>query len=80
MGKRDGIYSLSGVVELDEGSFSAETPDEQKEKPLKRGRGSQKKSKVFVMAESQPVKGQTTKSGKPRQVGHVKMIVINDLE
>ena len=47
---------------------------------MKRGRGSQKKSKVLVMAESQPVEGQTTKSGKPRQVGHIKMIVINDLK
>lgn len=32
------------------------------------------------MAESQPVEGQTTKTGKPRQVGHIKMIVINDLK
>jgi hypothetical protein len=31
------------------------------------------------MAESKPVEGQTTKTGKSRQVGHLKMIVINDL-
>jgi hypothetical protein len=80
MGKRDEIYSLSGVIELDEGFFSTQTPDDEKKKPLKRGRGSQKKSKVLVMAESQPVEGQTTKNGKPRQVGHIKMIVINDLK
>ena len=80
MGKRDEMYSLSGVIELDEGFFSTETPDDEKKKPLKRGRGSQKKSKVLVMAESQPVEGQTTKTGKPRQVGHIKMIVINDLK
>lgn len=80
MGKRDEQYSLSGVIELDEGFFSTETPDQDKDKPLKRGRGSQKKSKVLVMAESQPVEGETTKSGKPRQVGHLKMIVINDLK
>ena len=80
MGKRDEQYSLLGVIELDEGFFSTETPDQDKDKPLKRGRGSQKKSKVLVMAESQPVEGKTTKSGKPRQVGHLKMMVINDLK
>ena len=80
MGKRDEKYSLSGVIELDEGFFSTETDDSEKKKPLKRGRGSQKKSKVLVMAESLPVEGQTTKKGKPRQVGHLKMLVINDLK
>ena len=60
MGKRDEMYSLSGVIELDEGFFSTETPDDEKKKPLKSGRGGQKKSKVLVMAESQPVEGQTT--------------------
>lgn len=80
MGKRDEQYSLSGVIELDDGFFSTETPGQDKDKPLKRGRGSQKKSKVLVMAESQPVEGKTTKSGKTRQVGHIKMIVINDLK
>jgi hypothetical protein len=30
MGKRDEMYSLSGVIELDEGFFSTETPDEEK--------------------------------------------------
>jgi len=79
MGKRDEQYSLSGVIELDEGFFSTETDEDEKDKPLKRGRGSQKKSKVLVMAESQPLEGKTTKTGKPRQVGHLKMIVINDL-
>jgi transposase-like protein len=80
MGKRDEEYSLSGVIELDEGFFSTETDVEEKDKPVKRGRGSQKKSKVLAMAESQPVKGQTTKSGKPRKVGYIKMLVIEDLK
>jgi len=80
MGERDGQYTLSGVIELDEGFFSTETEDDQKDKPVKRGRGSQKKSKVLVMAESHPVDGKTTKKGKPRQVGHLKMIVIDDLK
>lgn len=80
MGKRDEKYSLSGVIELDEGFFSTETQNEDKDKPLKRGRGSQKKSKVLVMAESQPSDKKKTKKGKPRQVGHIKMMVINDLK
>ena len=40
MGKRDARYSLHGDVEIDEGFFSTETPEEQKDCPLKRGRGS----------------------------------------
>lgn len=80
MGKRDELYTLSGVIELDEGFFSTEMDEDEKDKPLKRGRGSQKKSKVLVMVESKPVEGKTTKTGKPRQVGHLKMIVINDLK
>lgn len=79
MGKKDAEYVLAGRIELDEGYFSTETPDEEKEKPLKRGRGSQKKSKVLVMAESEmvelPEKGQ-----KPRRVGYIKMKVIEDLK
>ena len=80
MGKRDSEYLLSGIIELDEGFFSTVKSEEEKDKPLKRGRGSQKKSKVLVMAESTPVEGKTTKKGKPRKVGHIKMMVIDDLK
>jgi len=80
MGKRDELYSLSGVVELDEGFFTTERDEKDKDKPLKRGRGSQRKTKVAVMAESTPVEGEKTKKGKPRKVGHLKMVVINDLK
>ena len=80
MGKRDAEYTLKEVVELDEGFFSTETPEDQKGQPLKRGRGSQKKTKVLVMAESIPVDDQTTSKGKPRKVGHLKMLVIQDLK
>lgn len=79
MGKRDDEYVLAGNIELDEGFFSTETPKEEKNKPLKSGRGSQRKSKVLVMAESEmvelPVKGK-----KPRRVGYLKMKVIDDLK
>ena len=44
MGKRDGGYPLHGDMEVDEGFFSMETPEEQKDCPLKRGRGSQRKT------------------------------------
>jgi hypothetical protein len=82
MGRRDSEYTLEGVIELDEGFFSTEPPEESKNEPLKRGRGSQKKSKVLVMAESVPLEqeeGIKTK-GKARKVNHIKMIVIADLK
>ncbi len=80
MGKRDEEYQLTDVIELDEGFFSTISTDEEKAKPLKRGRGSQKKSKVLVMVESIPVEGEKTKKGKQRKVGHIRMIVVNDLK
>lgn len=80
MGNRDDLYQLSGGIELDEGFFSTEIADNEKNKPLKRGRGSQKKTKVLVMTESREVEGKTTKKGKPRKVGFIKMQVINDLK
>jgi hypothetical protein len=82
MGKRDSQYTLEGIIELDEGFFSTEISENEKDKPLKRGRGSQKKSKVLVMAESVPVEqpeGAKPKD-KPRKVNHIKMIVIDDLK
>jgi len=79
MGKRDGEYVLAGRIELDEGYFSTEIPKEQKGEPLKRGRGSQKKTKVLVMAESEITKPEK-RSQKPRRVGYLKMKVIENLE
>lgn len=79
MGKRDGEYVLAGRIELDEGYFSTEVPAKEKKKPLKRGRGSQKKSKVLVMAESE-IEAPRKKGQKPRKVGYLKMKVIEDLK
>lgn len=79
MGKRDGEYILAGRIELDEGYFSTEIPMEEKNKPLKRGRGSQKKSKVLVMVESEMVES-PKKGQKPRRVGYLKMKVIENLK
>lgn len=80
MGLRDEQYTLVGTIELDDGFFATDKKEEDKNQPLKRGKGSQKKSKVLVMAESEPVKGETIKKGKPRIVGHIKMVVMADLK
>jgi DNA-directed RNA polymerase subunit RPC12/RpoP len=81
MGMQDARYTLSEVVELDEGFFSTEIAEDEKSKPLKRVRGSQKKSKVLVMAESIAVENKTnSKNNKPRRVGHIKMFVKEDLK
>jgi hypothetical protein len=78
MGKRDGEYVLAGRIELDEGYFSTETPSDGKNEPLKRGHGSQRKSKVPVMAESEMV--ESSKPGaRPRRAGYLKMKVIDGL-
>ena len=37
MGKRDAQYSLDGQVELDDGFFTTERPEEEKDTPLKMG-------------------------------------------
>ena len=79
MGKRDDKYTLKGNIELDEGFFSTETPDDKKQEKLKAGAGSQKKSKVLVIAESTEL--ENPKHGqKPKKVGHIKMIVLPNLK
>ena len=79
MGKRDAEYKVFGMVEPDEGFFSAEIPDSEKDKPLKRGHGSQKKTKVLVLAETAGGTP-TKKSDKPAKAKHIKMIVIDNLK
>lgn len=78
MGKRDDKYTLRGNIELDEGFFSTEIPFEKKNEKLKAGVGSQRKSKVMVIAESSPVDVAPKKGQKPKSVKHIKMIVIPD--
>ncbi|MCR6507041.1 IS1595 family transposase [Bacteroides sp. KH569_7] len=78
MGQRDAEYQLCGSIELDEGFFSTQRDETEKDKPLKAGRGSQKKAKVLVMAESTPVEG--SKMNIKKQVGHIKMVVIPNLK
>ncbi len=51
MGKRDNIYRLEDMVEYDE-AFVGKAVNNRTKSKLKRGRGSQKQTKVAVMAES----------------------------
>jgi hypothetical protein len=79
MGKRDDIYDLFGEIELDNAFITTLIAEEEKEKPLKRGAGSQNKTKVIVMAESKRV--ENPKAGKPpKEVNHIKIKVIPDLK
>lgn len=78
MGQRDGEYDLVGTIELDEGYFSTEDRTDGGE-PLKRGVGSQRKAKVLVMVESEPVE-KPKKGKRNRKCGHLKMKVIPDLK
>ena len=82
MGKRDSRYKLTEFIEIDEGFFETINTDNQKDKKLKRGRGSQKQAKVLVLIESTPVieKYKKDKHKPDRMPGHIKMIVMNDLK
>jgi hypothetical protein len=59
MGQRDERYRLIDMVEMDEAYFTTATPSGTK---LKRGKGSQRKQDVMVMAESVPL--EDLKTGK----------------
>lgn len=75
MGRRDSEYKLLGSIELDEGFFSTQYNGEE---PLKKGRGSQAKTKVLVMTESEPA--EDSKKTIKKSVGHIKMTVIPNLK
>ncbi len=68
MGKR----VSRGQIEFDERYFSTEVNLEEKENPRKQGRGSQKVTKVLVMAEIKEVEGKIMKKVKPRKIGFIK--------
>jgi len=79
MGQRDAKYKLTDTIELDEGYFTTDNAEDKGEdEKLKRGVGSQRKSKVLVMVES--IESDSPKQGqKPRICGHLKMKVIENL-
>lgn len=77
MGLRDDCYVLEGSVELDEGFFTTAVYGEVE---LKRGRGSQKKSCVVVMAESTDVPDISQLKGKPtKKCGHFKLKMVRKM-
>ena len=81
MGQRDGKYKLSGTIELDEGYFTTDSPLEEDE-PLKSGIGSQRKSKVMVMVESEktehPRKGESKKFQKRNAYTYIVSASVED--
>lgn len=83
LGKRDSIYELSNYIEMDEGFFES-INSEKDDQPKKRGRGSQKQSKVLIAVESKPIKSDNKpakyKHKPDAKVGYLKMIVMENLE
>jgi len=83
MGIRDNKYQLDKIVGLDEGFFEGvdtETPKEDRPLKLKRGRRSEKQSKVLVMASTvHPLKA-PVKHKKRTKFRYVKMIIVDDLK
>jgi transposase-like protein len=81
MGIRDEEYQLEGENELDDGFFETVSILHKNEK-LKRGRGSQKQTKVLVATESTKIYDPhlLTKYNKDRKLGFVKMKVIHSFK
>jgi transposase-like protein len=83
MGIRDSQYQLDKVVELDEGFFESvntEKADEDYSEKRKRGRGSQKQTKVMVMASTIHSATKPGKHKKPTKFRYVRMVVVNNLK
>ena len=81
MGVRDNQYQLDDVVEIDEGFFtSVDTKHKNdKEEETKRGRGSQKKSTVMVLAKT-VYQGKPKKHQKISKFRYVKMVAMENLK
>lgn len=83
MGIRDGEYHLGKIVELYEGFFESidsQKTDEEKLDKRKRSRGSQKQSKVIVMASTAHPLKEPEKHRKPTKFRYVIMKVVKDLK
>jgi len=81
MGARDERYELSGFTEMDEGFFATveSATVGEKDKKLKRGRGSEKQSPVLVMAQTEKVKDPKNHRQNSR-CKYFKMRVMPDLK
>jgi len=75
MGNRDALYSLHDMIELDDAQFQVST-DHMTKSNLQRGRGSQQKQSVCVMAESTPLEDPVT-GKKSSHCRYFKMKVLN---
>jgi flagellar basal body rod protein FlgG len=73
MGKRDDMYNLKGMLELDEGYFKIETNDFNKSQ-TKAGRGSTDVQNVLVVAESTPL--EDSNGNESKHCGYYKMKVM----
>ena len=80
MGLRDDQYDLRTAIELDEGFFETVNINFSKEQNLKRGRGSERQTKVLVMVESKQNPDNKDKNRTDKKVGYLKMKVIPNLK
>lgn len=78
MGDRDSRYTLEGMIEFDEGYFTVESSEIEKQK-AQRGRGAAGKQNVAVLAESTPLEDLETKT-KSNQVRYFKAKVLKSHE
>ncbi|MDA9072059.1 IS1595 family transposase [bacterium] len=74
MGDRDSRYTLEGMIEFDEGYFTVESSEIEKQK-AKRGRGAAGKQNVAILAESTPLEDIVTNT-KSNQVRYFKAKVL----
>jgi hypothetical protein len=82
MGLRDDIYMLEGEVEIDDGFFETVSITRDRNEKLKRGRGSQRQTAVFVCVESKTITDQkvSAKYQKKKKLGFLKMKVLHSLK
>ena len=82
MGLRDEKYVLNGNIELDDGFFSTVSITDNKTEPLKRGRGSQKKTAVLIATESDFVEDEevSKKYSTGKKLGYIKMHTLLSLK
>ena len=76
MGQRDDRYNLEDMIEFDEAYFTIDS-GKRKGQKLKRGKGSQKKTNVAVMAESIPLEDIET-GEKSKHCRYFKMKVLKN--
>ena len=76
MGQRDARYTLEGMMEMDEGYFTVESTEVEKQKG-KRGKGAAGKQNVAILAESTPLENIET-GEKSRHCRYFKAKVLID--